>query len=171
MNRRTLQQHIYAFGFLLVGSVSAGLAQAHELEASGNEDSATAKVSKAMLRATPYWLRIDDVAIKVIAYRDEGPENIAIGEVTLPGGYDSKEHGHISAEWIYVISGKLKQTVNGVAEEHSPGGLSIAPPNSSLIHEVTSEEPAKLMILWFPANEVDRLANGGFAYETITTPQ
>jgi quercetin dioxygenase-like cupin family protein len=133
------------------------------------EESVKSKFSKDMLRDTPYLLRSGELSIKVIAYRDNGPENVAIGEITLPSGFDSKAHGHVSAEWIYVNSGKLKQTVNGVVEELSAGGLSIAPPNSTLVHQVTSKEPAKLLIFWLPANEVDRLADGGFRYEAITT--
>ena len=45
-----------------------------------------------------------------------GPE-VSVGELTFPPNQDSGDHVHGAIEILYVLSGELEHTVNGVTEK------------------------------------------------------
>lgn len=99
--------------------------------------------------------------IKVLVERSVlGDSGIEIAEATLPAGAGAgpASHRHGSAEMIYVISGELDHVVNGTTHRLSPGMVGIVKPSDTVIHRVVGQLPVKLLLIWAPAGEVERLA-------------
>lgn len=89
-----------------------------------------------------------------------GDSGIEIAEATLPvgAGAGPASHRHGSAELIYVISGELDHVVNGTAHRLTAGMVGIVKPSDTVIHRVIGPTPVKLLLIWAPGGEVDRLA-------------
>ena len=89
-----------------------------------------------------------------------GDSGIEIAEATLPvgAGAGPASHRHGSAEMIYVISGELDHIVNGTAHRLTPGMVGIVKPADTVIHRVVGQAPVKVLLIWAPGGEVDRLA-------------
>ena len=134
-----------------------------------NQQINSVKVSKEKLRQTPYILSTDggEVQFKVIAYRDTNNEDIAMAELTLAPGYYAPLHTHQSSEWIYLLAGSLEQNISGIKKTIHAGQLEIIPANQLVDHEVISDNPAKMIIIWQPASEVDLLLRGVFHMKAV----
>jgi mannose-6-phosphate isomerase-like protein (cupin superfamily) len=132
-------------GFALAGSVSA-------------QDTASYKRSSAGTRI----LENDaGTVIKILVERSVlGDSGIEIAEATLPvgAGAGPASHRHGSAEMIYVISGELDHVVNGTAHRLTAGMVGIVKPSDTVIHRVVGSVPVKLLLIWAPGGEVERLA-------------
>jgi len=99
--------------------------------------------------------------IKILVERAVlGDSGIEIAEATLPvgAGAGTASHRHGSAEMIYVISGELDHVVNGTAHRLTPGMVGIVKPADTVIHRVVGQTPVKVLLIWAPGGEVDRLA-------------
>jgi quercetin dioxygenase-like cupin family protein len=58
-----------------------------------------------------------------------------VGVMTLPAGQSSAPHFHPNEQWVYVLQGKLRATVDGEETEVGPGHLLYFPAN--VVHSVT----------------------------------
>jgi quercetin dioxygenase-like cupin family protein len=89
-----------------------------------------------------------------------GSNGVEIAEATLPAGAGAgpASHRHGSTELIYVISGELDHVVNGETHRLTPGMVGIVKPNDTVIHRVVGQAPVKLLLVWTPGGEVERLA-------------
>jgi len=99
--------------------------------------------------------------IKILVERSVlGDSGIEIAEATLPvgAGAGPASHRHGSAEMIYVISGELDHVVNGTAHRLTPGMVGIVKPSDTVIHRVVGSTPVKVLLIWAPGGEVERLA-------------
>src|SRR5687767_2411821 len=85
---------------------------------------------------------------------------VEIAEATLPvgSGAGPASHRHGVAEMIYVISGELDHVVNGEAHRLTPGMVGIVKPSDTVIHRVVGSTPVKVLLIWAPGGEVERLA-------------
>ena len=100
-------------------------------------------------------------SIKILVERAVlGDSGVEIAEATLPvgAGAGAASHRHGSAEMIYVISGELDHIVNGTAHRLTPGMVGIVKPADTVIHRVVGQTPVKLLLIWAPGGEVERLA-------------
>ena len=100
-------------------------------------------------------------SIKVLVERSVlGDSGVEIAEAILPVGTGDgpASHRHGSAEMIYVISGELDHVVNGTAHRLTPGMVGIVKPTDTVIHRVVGQTPVKLLLIWAPGGEVERLA-------------
>jgi uncharacterized cupin superfamily protein len=59
---------------------------------------------------------------------------------------------------IYVISGELDHVVNGTVYRLTPGMVGLVKPSDTVIHRVVGQTPVKMLLIWAPGGEVDRLA-------------
>jgi quercetin dioxygenase-like cupin family protein len=99
--------------------------------------------------------------IKILVERSVlGDSGIEIAEATLPvgAGAGPASHRHGSAEMIYVVSGELDHIVNGIAHRLTPGMVGIVKPSDTVIHRVVGSTPVKVLLIWAPGGEVERLA-------------
>ena len=89
-----------------------------------------------------------------------GTAGVEVAEATLPvgGGAGPASHRHGSTEIIYVISGELDHVVNGETHRLTPGMIGIVKPADTVIHRVVGQTPVKVLLIWAPGGEVDRLA-------------
>ena len=89
-----------------------------------------------------------------------GAKDVEIAEATLPVGLGAgpASHRHGSTEIIYVISGELDHVVNGEAHRLTPGMIGIVKPTDTVIHRVVGQQPVKVLLIWAPGGEVERLA-------------
>ena len=89
-----------------------------------------------------------------------GAKDVEIAEATLPVGLGAgpASHRHGSTEIIYVISGELDHVVNGEAHRLTPGMIGIVKPSDTVIHRVVGQTPVKVLLIWAPGGEVERLA-------------
>ncbi len=100
-------------------------------------------------------------SIKVLVERSVlGDSSVEIAEAILPVGTGAgpASHRHGSAEMIYVISGELDHVVNGTTHRLTPGMVGIVKPADTVIHRVVGQTPVKVLLIWTPGGEVERLA-------------
>ena len=85
---------------------------------------------------------------------------VEIAEATLPvgSGAGPASHRHGVTEMIYVISGELDHVVNGEAHRLTPGMVGVVKPADTVIHRVVGQTPVKMLLIWAPGGEVERLA-------------
>ena len=100
-------------------------------------------------------------SIKVLVDKSVlGDSGIEVAEATIPAGSGAgpASHRHGSAEMIYVISGELDHVVNESTYRLTPGMVGIVKPSDTVIHRVVGSAPVKLLLIWAPGGEVERLA-------------
>jgi mannose-6-phosphate isomerase-like protein (cupin superfamily) len=128
------------------------------VSAAGAQDSTSYRRSSAGTRI----LENDaGTTIRILVERSVlGDSGIEIAEATLPvgAGAGAASHRHGSAEMIYVISGELDHVVNGIAHRLTPGMVGIVKPSDTVIHRVVGSTPVKVLLIWAPGGEVERLA-------------
>ena len=85
---------------------------------------------------------------------------VEIAEATLPvgSGAGPASHRHGVMELIYVISGELDHVVNGEAHRLTSGMVGVVKPADTVIHRVVGQSPVKMLLIWAPGGEVERLA-------------
>jgi quercetin dioxygenase-like cupin family protein len=86
-----------------------------------------------------------------------GGRELEMVEVTLPPGTVVGAHMHGSLEVIYVLSGTYEHEVNGRRYALTPGMVGIVRPGDKVRHLVPKSGAAKLLIIWAPAGEANRL--------------
>ena len=87
-----------------------------------------------------------------------GGKELEIAEHSFAPGTNIGGHSHSSIEIFYVLSGELEHTVNGETVLLTPGMIGVVRSGDEVVHRVPSEEkPAKVLIIWAPAGEIDRI--------------
>ena len=86
-----------------------------------------------------------------------GGEELQMVEVTLAPGTTVQSHTHGALEVVYVLSGTYEHEVNGKRYSLTPGMLGIVRPGDHVRHLVPKSGPAKLLIIWVPAGEAERV--------------
>ncbi len=89
-----------------------------------------------------------------------GGREVAVAEMELAPGAttEPRPHGHDAVEILYVLSGTLEHVVNGERHLLSPGMVGIVRPGDQVVHKVWSAEPVKVLVIWAPGDEVERIA-------------
>ncbi len=67
-------------------------------------------------------------------------ELTTVGLMTIASGGEAKPHSHPNEQWIYIIEGRVKTTIDGRTIEAGPGELIYLPPNSVHGTRVISEQ-------------------------------
>jgi len=88
-----------------------------------------------------------------------GPE-VSVGERTYPVNYASAEHTHQSIEILYVLSGEFQHVMNGQTHVLTTGMVGYVKPGDKVQHRTGSKGPAKVLMIWVPGEDGDRLAEG-----------
>jgi len=108
------------------------------------------------------WLESDaGLSIKVLVESAVlGGSNVEIAEATFLAGMGAgpASHRHGSTEIIYVVAGELDHVVNGESHRLTPGMVGIVKPADTVIHRVVGQAPVKVLLIWAPGGEVERLA-------------
>ena len=100
-------------------------------------------------------------AIKILVEASVlGGSAVEVAEATMPAGSGAgpASHRHGATEIIYVVSGELDHVVNGEAHRLTPGMIGIVKPSDTVIHRVVGQSPVKVLLIWAPGGEVERLA-------------
>ena len=89
-----------------------------------------------------------------------GGSAVEVAEATMPAGSGAgpASHRHGATEIIYVVSGELDHVVNGETHRLTPGMIGIVKPSDTVIHRVVGQSPVKVLLIWAPGGEVERLA-------------
>jgi quercetin dioxygenase-like cupin family protein len=87
-----------------------------------------------------------------------GGKELQMVEVTLAPGTAVPSHTHGALEVVYVLSGTYEHEVNGKRYSLTPGMVGIVRPGDHVRHLVPKSGPtAKLLIIWAPAGEAERV--------------
>ena len=86
-----------------------------------------------------------------------GGKELQMVEVTLAPGTTVQSHTHGALEVVYVLSGIYEHEVNGKRYSLTPGMVGIVRPGDHVRHLVPKSGPAKLLIIWVPAGEAERV--------------
>lgn len=86
-----------------------------------------------------------------------GGKELQMVEVTLAPGTTVRSHTHGALEVVYVLSGTYQHEVNGKLYSLTPGMVGIVRPGDHVRHLVPKSGPAKLLIIWVPAGEAERV--------------
>ena len=86
-----------------------------------------------------------------------GGKELQMVEVTLAPGTTVPSHTHGALEVVYVLSGTYEHEVNGKRYSLTPGMVGIVRPGDHVRHLVPKSGPAKLLIIWVPAGEAERI--------------
>ena len=81
---------------------------------------------------------------------------VSMGELTFPPNQDSGEHAHGSIEILYVLSGELEHTANGVTTLLTPGMTGYVKPPDKIRHK-TGAAGAKVLVIWVPGEEANKI--------------
>lgn len=87
-----------------------------------------------------------------------GGTELDIAELTFGPDYRGRVHTHVPIEIFYVLSGRLRHVVNGVAADLDPGMIGVVRPGDEVEHIVLSEEPLHMLVIWLPGGLAERLA-------------
>lgn len=89
-----------------------------------------------------------------------GGDEMALAEITFSADAEParRPHRHGSLEVFYVLEGRLGHEVNGEPHELEPGMVGIVRPGDDVVHTVLSPEDVKALVVWVPADEVERIA-------------
>jgi quercetin dioxygenase-like cupin family protein len=101
------------------------------------------------------------VSIKVLVESAVlGGGGVEVAEATFPVGMGAgpASHRHGSTEMLYVISGELDHVVNGETHRLTAGMMGLVKPADTVIHRVVGQTPVKVLLIWAPGGEVERLA-------------
>ncbi len=85
-----------------------------------------------------------------------GGSELEMVEATFPAGMLVPSHTHKSVEILYVLSGTYEHEVNGKLYRLTPGMIGIVRPGDHVRHIVPKSGPAKVLIIWAPAGELQR---------------
>lgn len=86
-----------------------------------------------------------------------GGQELQMVEVTLAPGTTVPSHTHGALEVVYVLSGTYEHEVNGKRYSLTPGMVGIVRTGDHVRHIVPQTGPAKLLIIWVPAGEAQKV--------------
>ena len=118
--------------------------------------SAAAPLAAQGGRREPTYRSAEGVTLRLL-FGDStvGPE-VSMGELTFPPNIDSGEHVHGSMEILYVLSGELEHTVDGVTEVLRPGMAGYVRPPGKIRHK-TGAAGARVLVVWVPGQEAQKI--------------
>ena len=87
-----------------------------------------------------------------------GGGEIDVAELTFGPDYQGRVHTHRPVEIFYVLSGRLRHVVNGLAVDLDPGMIAVVRPGDEVEHIVLSEEPLHMLVIWLPGGLAQGLA-------------
>lgn len=90
-----------------------------------------------------------------------GGADVELAEITFPVGSGASAgagHQHTSVEILYILTGELNHIVNGTSHVLTAGMVGVVRPGDRVIHRVLSAEPVKVLVIWAPGGEADRIA-------------
>jgi quercetin dioxygenase-like cupin family protein len=88
-----------------------------------------------------------------------GKDNVGARQVevvlgTIEKGRGALPHSHPGIEQVcYLLEGRARAEVNGEACELGPGDCCFFPPDAPHVFTVTSDEPAKVLVIYAPPYE------------------
>lgn len=139
---------------IVTGLVCCGYLEAHELDHPPMASNATRQASSG---------GADHLRL-LLSSETLGSDGLEIARLTLPGGdgitcadKPCQAHQHPVDEILFVVSGRLEHVVEGEVQMIGPGMLAVAPKNSNVVHNVLSEEPLEVLLVWPATGEFDRL--------------
>lgn len=100
-----------------------------------------------------------------------GGKELQMVEVTLAPGTIVPSHTHGALEVVYVLSGTYEHEVNGKRYSLTPGMVGIVRPGDHVRHLVPKSGPAKLLIIWAPAGEAERVLRNAKGTAVAPVPQ
>ncbi len=86
-----------------------------------------------------------------------GPE-FEVGEIVFAPGYEGAPHVHGSVEVFYPLEGDFEHWVEGEWHDVVDGTIAAVRPGDQVIHRCASDIPCKLLVIWGPGGEIDRLS-------------
>jgi quercetin dioxygenase-like cupin family protein len=98
----------------------------------------------------------EGVTLRLILGDSTVGREVSMGELTFPPNIDSGEHVHGSIEILYVLSGELEHTVDGVTQVLKPGMSGFVRPPGKIRHK-TGPAGAKVLVVWVPGVEADKI--------------
>ena len=141
---------------LLVATTSAGMTAvcaADSMTASADRQPTYAYATNGVLDE-----RSPGELWKILVDRSNlGGNEFEIAELTLAAGTTVSGHTHASLEIFYVLSGQFGHEVNGHYYLLKPGMVGIVRPGDQVRHIVPKEGDAKVLIIWAPAGEAQRI--------------
>ena len=87
-----------------------------------------------------------------------GGTELDVAELTFGPDYQGRVHTHAPIEIFYVLSGRLRHVVNGVAADLDPGMIGVVRPGDEVEHIVLSDQPLRMLVIWVPGGLAERLA-------------
>ncbi len=136
---------------LVLTTVFVGAPAAVAAQAAGQAAAPGGAGAKPVVYSTP-----SGITLRLI-FGDSGigPE-VSMGELTFPPNLDSGDHAHGSTEVLYVLSGELEHTVDGVTTVLKPGMAGFVRPPGRIRHK-TGAAGAKVLVVWTPGDEAARI--------------
>jgi quercetin dioxygenase-like cupin family protein len=100
-----------------------------------------------------------------------GGKELEMVEVTLAPGTTVQSHTHGALEVVYVLSGTYEHEVNGKRYSLTPGMVGIVRPGDHVRHLVPKSGAAKLLIIWVPAGEAERVLRNAKGTPVAPVPE
>ncbi|HEX3836096.1 MAG TPA: cupin domain-containing protein [Steroidobacteraceae bacterium] len=100
-----------------------------------------------------------------------GGRELQMVEVTLAPGTAVPSHTHGALEVVYVLTGTYEHEVNGKRYSLTPGMVGIVRPGDHVRHLVPKSGPAKLLIIWVPAGEAERVLRNAKGTPVAPVPE
>ncbi len=86
-----------------------------------------------------------------------GGSELEIGEITFPAGYEGAPHVHGVVEVFYPLEGAFEHWVEGTWHPVAHGAVATVRPGDEVIHRCASDIPCRLLVIWGPSGEIERL--------------
>ncbi|ARP88083.1 cupin domain-containing protein [Bordetella genomosp. 9] len=91
---------------------------------------------------------------RLIGRENVGAANVEVVLGVIEKGKGALPHAHPGIEQVcYLIAGTARAEVDGVAADMGPGDCCYFPPDIPHVFTVTSEEPARLLVIYSPPYE------------------
>jgi quercetin dioxygenase-like cupin family protein len=104
----------------------------------------------------PVYKSPSGATLKLILGDSTIGREVSVGELTFPPNTPAAPHQHGAIEILYVLSGELEHTVNGVTEVLTPGMTGYVRPGGTISHK-TGAAGAKVLVVWVPGEEANKI--------------
>lgn len=117
-------------------------------------------------RKSPYFVRPDDVPAyqpanhtgtvnrRLIGSQNVGARNLEVVLGVIEKGKGALPHAHPGIEQVcYLLEGRARAEVGGEVCELSPGDCCFFPPDTPHVFTVTSDMPARVLVIYSPPYE------------------
>jgi quercetin dioxygenase-like cupin family protein len=152
MNNRRSGILRYGAGMALV------LLPAGRIDAQAGVKRADTAYARAVAQGDVYTTASGARLTALVDARTLGGPEAEIAEIVIPPG-SGAPHRHGAVEIIYVLYGELTHVVNDTAYVLNPGMIGIVRPGDTVVHRVTGNAPARLLVIWPGAGEMARIVS------------